>query len=103
VNLYMKMSKICQRLNQKLLTVLAQVNEEALQIDGFSHLSHTVQFDCFPSSLLVHCHFNETQQLHDAQNSHAETKLQKRLQKLLLKKGIVLKDPKLNLNLQGPA
>jgi hypothetical protein len=102
VNLHMKMSKICQRLNQKLLTVLAQVNEEAIQINGFSHLTHTVQFDCFPSSLLVHCHFSEAQQLHDAQNSHAETKLQKRLQKLLLKKGIVLKDPKVNLNLQGP-
>lgn len=103
MSLRMKMSKICQRLNQKLLAVLAQVNEEAIQIDGFSHLSHTVKFDCFPSSLLVHCHFNEAQQLHDAQNSHAETKLQKQLQKLLLKKGIVLKNPKVNLNLQGPA
>jgi hypothetical protein len=105
VSLRMKMSKICQRLNQKLLAVLAQVNEEAIQIqiDGFSHLSHTVQFDCFPSSLVVHCHFNEAQQLHDAQNSHAEAKLQKRLQRLLLKKGIVLKNPKVNLNLQGPA
>ena len=103
MSLRMKMSKICQRLNQKLLAVLAQVNEEAIQINGFSHLSHTVQFDCFPSSLLVHCHFSEAQKLHDAQNSHVETKLQKRLQKLLLKKGIVLKNPKVNLNLQGPA
>ena len=99
----MKMSKICQRLNQKLLVVLAQVNEEAKQFDGFSHLSHTVQFDCFPSSLLVHCHFAEAQQLSVAQNSHVETKLQKLLHKLLFKKGIVLKDPKLNLKLQGPA
>jgi hypothetical protein len=98
----MKMSKICQRLNQKLLAVLAQVNEEAKQINGFSHLSHTIQFDCFPGSLLVHCHFSEAQQLHDAQNSHAELRLQKLLQKLLLKKGIVLKNPKVNLNLQGP-
>ena len=57
----MKMSKICQRLSVKLLAVLAQVNEEAKQLDGFSHLSHTVQFDCFPGSLLVHCHFAEAQ------------------------------------------
>ncbi|WP_114326157.1 hypothetical protein [Candidatus Colwellia aromaticivorans] len=100
----MKMSKICQRLNMKLLAVLTQINEEAKeQVDGFSHLSHTVQFDCFPSSLLVHCHFSEAQQLRAAQSSHAETKLQKQLQKLLLKKGIVLKDPKMNLILQGPA
>jgi hypothetical protein len=98
----MKMSKICQRLNVKLLAVLAQINEEATQINGFSHLSHTVQFDCFPSSLLVHCHFNEAQQLCTAQSNHIETKLQKQLHKLLFKKGIVLKNPKMNLKLQGP-
>jgi hypothetical protein len=99
----MKMSKITQRLNQKLLVALDQVNEEAKLVDGFSHLSHTVQFDLFPGSLLVHCHFNETQQLLVAQGSHVETKLQKQLSKLLLKKGIVLKDPKMNLKLLGPA
>ena len=97
------MSKICQRLNKKLLAVLVQVNEEAQQINGFSHLSHTVQFDCFPSSLIVHCHFSDAQQLHVAQSSLAESKLQKQLHKLLFKKGIVLKDPKMNLKLQGPA
>ena len=97
------MSKICHRLNNTLLTVLVQINEEAKQVDGFSHLSHSVQFDCFPASLLVYCHFSEAQQLRDAQSSHAETKLQKQLHKLLFKKGIVLKDPKMNLKLQGPA
>lgn len=102
MNLHMKMSKICQRLNVKLLAVLAQINEEAKQIDGFSHLSHTVQFDCFPSSLLVQCHFNNEQQMCVAQNDHVESKLQKMLHKLLLKKGIVLKDPKTNLSLIGP-
>ena len=99
----MKISKTCQRLNQRLLAVLAKINEEAKQIDGFSHLSHTVQFDCFPGSLLVHCHFSKAQQFLDAQNNHAETELQTLLQKLLLKKGIVLKNPKVNLSLQGPA
>ena len=99
----MKMSKICHRLNNKLLAVLVQINEEAKQVDGFSHLSHSVQFDCFPASLLVYCHFSEAQQLRVAQSSHAETKLQKKLHKLLFKKGVVLKDPKMNLKLQGPA
>lgn len=99
----MKISKITQRLNQKLLDVLNLVNEEAKQVEGFSHLSHTVQFDCFPGSLLVHCHLNDEQQLQEAQGNHSETKLQKLLHKLLLKKGIVLKDPKMNLKLQGPA
>lgn len=91
------MSKVCHRLNNKLLAVLDQINEEAKQVGGFSHISHTVQFDCFPASLLVHCHFSE------AQSSHAETKLQKQLHKFLFKKGIVLKNPKMNLKLQGPA
>lgn len=98
----MKMSKIVQRLNVKLLAVLAKIDEEAKQVEGFSHLSHTVQFDLFPSSLLVLCHFSDEQNLGDAQGSHVETKLQKQLHKLLLKKGIVLKDPKMNLKLQGP-
>jgi hypothetical protein len=99
----MKMSKICQRLNKKLLAVLVQINEEAKQLDGFSHLSHTVQFDYFPASLLVNCHFIEVEQLRVALSSHAESELQKQLHKLLLKKGIVLKDPKMNLKLQGPS
>lgn len=99
----MKMSKICQRLNKKLLVVLSKITEEATKIDGFSHLSHTIQFDCFPSSLLVHCHFSEAELLSVAQSNHVDTKLQKQLQKLLLKQGIVLKDPKYNLNLQGPS
>jgi len=98
----MKMSKICQRLNKTLLAVLAKINEEAMQVDGYSHLNHTVQFDCFPSSLLVHCHFSDEQQLLVAKSNLIETKLQKQLHKLLFKKGIVLKEPKKNLKLQGP-
>jgi hypothetical protein len=98
----MKMSKTCQRLNNKLLTVLAQVNEEAKKINGFSHLSHTVQFDYFPGSLLVLCHFNDEQGLQDAHKNHTETQLQKQLHRFLLKKGVVLKDPKISLKLKGP-
>jgi hypothetical protein len=98
----MKMSKVCQRMNNKLLIVLAKVTEEARRVDGFSHLTHTVQFDLFPSSLLVLCHFSEEQQMHAAQSSLVETILQKQLHKLLLKQGIVLKDSKMNLKLQGP-
>jgi len=98
----MKMSKICQRLNKKLLAVLVKVNEEAKQITGFSHLSHTVQFDCFPSSLLVLCHMSDDQLLDVTQSNLAELKLQKYLHKLLLKQGVILKNPKMNLKLQGP-
>jgi len=99
----MKMSKTCQRLNERLLAVLTQVDKEAKQIDGFSHLSHTVQFDCFPGSLLVLCHFSDEQKLLAAKNKNVETILQKQLSKLLFKKGILLKEPKMNLKLQAPA
>lgn len=98
----MKMSKICQRLNDKLLVVLTKINDEAKQFDGYSHFSHTVQFDLFPSSLLVLCHFDDVIKYQEAQSSHVEKKLQKQLHKLLLKKGIVLKDVKMNLKLKGP-
>lgn len=98
----MKMSKTCQRLNDKLLTVLNTVTEEAQLIDGFSFLNHTVQFDCFPGSLLVLCHFDSSEKLLVAQASNIECLLQNKLHKLLLKKGIVLKKPKTNLKLQGP-
>ena len=93
----MKMSKAVQRLNTNLLQVLAQINEEAQQIDGFSHLEHTVKFDAFPGSLLVLCHFKDMQSLQNGKDSQLENKLQNQLHKLLLKKGIVLKKPKMNL------
>lgn len=50
----------------------------------------------------MNCHFHEKFDLRAAQDAHVETKLQKQLHKLLLKKGIVLKDQKNNLKLQGP-
>ena len=49
------------------------------------------------------CHFSEIEHLNVALSNQAESKLQKQLHKLLLKKGIVLKDPKMNLKLQGPS
>jgi hypothetical protein len=97
----MKKSKSYQRLNKELLTILAELSNEAAQIDGYSHLSHTVKFDFFPSSLLVYCHFSDNQKLCVAQSHQIEKKLQKKLQKLLLSKGIVLKAPKTNLYFQS--
>ncbi len=97
----MKMSKTGQRLNKKLLSVLTQLNEEATQIKGFCHLSHTIQFDNFPSSLLVYCHFSDEHHLHAAHHIQTETQLQSFLHKTLLKNGIVLKNPKHNLKLKS--
>jgi len=101
----MKMTKICQRLNDKLLMVLKLLSKEAEQYKSFSHITHTVQFDCFPSSLLVivHCYdinLNSNTSYTEEQKP-TDVVLQKLLHRLLLKKGIVLKKPTMNLKVQN--
>lgn len=92
----MKLSKITQKLNIKVLkaieTITIQANEELM---GFVNIEHFVQFDLFPRSLLLTCHF-ENQMALD-QVKHAEVIFQKKLHKILLKQGIVLKNPCQNL------
>ncbi|OUL59650.1 hypothetical protein [Pseudoalteromonas ulvae] len=96
----MKMSKIQQRLNDKLLLVLADVEQEARDtLSGFTELSHTVAFDCFPGSLLVNCAIDNQDNLSQAHSEKAEKKLQKVLHKKLFRKGILLKQPEQNLKL----
>ena len=83
-------------MNDKLLGALKTLNNFANEeLDGFTNLEHTVQFDLFPGSLLVTCFFEDQAALD--KNMSAEKTLQKKLQKLLLKQGIVLKDFKQNL------
>ena len=92
----MKMSKTIRKMNDKLLGVINTINEQATEeLTGFVKLEHTVQFDLFPGSLLVNCYFES----HDAldKNMSNEKVFQKKLLKLLLKQGIVLKDVKQNL------
>ena len=96
----MKMSKIQQRLNDKLLLVLADVEQEARDtLPGFTGLSHTVAFDCFPGSLLVNCAIDNQDNLTHAQSQKTEKQLQKVLHKKLFRKGILLKQPEQNLKL----
>ena len=97
------MTKICQRLNDKLITALDLLSKEAEQHENFSHITHTVKFDCFPASLLVIVHYQENKiDNSDIQEYKSiETILQKQLHRLLLKKGIVLKKPTMNLKVQN--
>lgn len=83
-------------MNDKLVAVIKTVNDQASEeLTGFVTLEHTVQFDLFPGSLLVNCYFENQQQLESSMK--LEKEYQKKLQKLLLKQGIVLKDVKQNL------
>lgn len=92
----MKMSKTLRKLNDKLLGELKKLNDQLTEeLPGFVELDHTVKFDLFPGSLLVNCYF-ESQDALD-KNMKNEKVFQKKLQKLLLKQGIVLKDAKMNL------
>jgi hypothetical protein len=92
----MKMSKTIRKMNDKLVAAIKTVNDQATEeLTGFVKLEHTVQFDLFPSSLLVNCYFENQQQLESSMK--LEKEYQKKLQKLLLKQGIVLKDMKQNL------
>jgi hypothetical protein len=92
----MKMSKTMRKMNAKLEGAIKKVNDLAIQeLAGFSKLEHIVKFDLFPGSLLVTCYFESQQQLEVSMK--LEKEYQKKLQKLLLKQGIVLKDVKQNL------
>lgn len=90
------MSKTVKKLNTKLLGAIKTLSDFAdKELEGFIKLDHAVQFDLFPGSLVVTCYF-ESQAALD-KNMSAQKKIQKKLQILLLKQGIVLKDVKQNL------
>lgn len=91
-----KLSKTTQKLNIKLLDVLAEIRQHAQSsLSGFVNLDHLVQFESFPGSLLVSCYFKHESNLIIAKNE--EKRFQRKLHGLLLKKGIVLKKPQQNL------
>ena len=92
----MKMSKTVRRMNDKLLGALKTLSVFASEeLSGFTKLEHTVAFDLFPGSLVVTCYFTDQDALD--KNMCEQKTVQKKLQRLLLKQGIVLKDVKQNL------
>ena len=92
----MKMSKTTKKLNDRLLLVLEKLTLQAKEeFEGLASVSHTVQFDLFPGSLLVKCTFNTQDLLDKAKLS--EKQYQKKLNNMLLKQGILLKTPIHNL------
>ncbi len=92
----MKMSKTTKKLNDRLILVLKNLTVQAKEeLVGLDSVSHTVQFDLFPGSLLVKCTFDTQDLLDKAKPS--EKQYQKKLNNMLLKQGILLKAPMHNL------
>ncbi len=92
----MKMSKTTKKLNDRLLLVIEKIRLQAKEeLEGLSDVSHSVKFDLFPGSLLVSFSFETHDFLDKAKSS--EKQYQKKLHNLLMKQGILLKEPKLNL------
>ena len=92
----MKMSKTTKKLNDRLLLVLKKLTLQAKEeLEGLTSVSHTVQFDLFPGSLLVKCVF-ETGDLLDKAKA-CEKQYQKKLHNMLMRQGILLKVPMHNL------
>ena len=92
----MKLSKTTKKLNTKLLSAIQKLKEQAeRELVGLVNITHTVEFDHFPGSLLVTCHFKNELEL--AVAKELEKSFQKKLHALLFKQGILLKNPSHNL------
>jgi len=92
----MKMSKTTKKLNDRLVLVLKKLTLQAKEeLEGLTSVSHTVKFDLFPGSLLVNFAFETPDLLDKAKPS--EKPYQKKLNNMLLKQGILLKESKHNL------
>ena len=85
-----KHSKVTIKLNTALFSVLEKLNQQLTEnVNGFVSLSHKVEFDNFPASLIVTCLFENKAQLDEVKALENDYLIQ--LKKGLLKKGIVLK------------
>ncbi|MGK0444180.1 MAG: hypothetical protein ACJA1U_001110 [Bermanella sp.] len=92
----MKMSKTIKKLNDRLVIAVEKLAVQASEeFEGFVKLEHTVKFDLFPGSLLVSCYFETHDHLDKAMSS--EKSYQKKLHNMLMKQGILLKEPTHNL------
>ncbi|GAA6134784.1 hypothetical protein NBRC116188_15740 [Oceaniserpentilla sp. 4NH20-0058] len=92
----MKISKTIKKLNDRLnLAVKSIATQAKEEFNGLHDVTHTIQFDLFPGSLLVTFMFETHDDLDKAISS--QKRYQKRLQTLLLKQGVRLKEPKHNL------
>lgn len=85
-------SKTQKKTDNKIRIALTKVCEQALEdIDGFKWLTHQANYANFPASLLITCIFETDSSLALAQQQGSTADIQKRIQAILLKTGILFK------------
>jgi len=89
------MRKSDKKIDNQIIKVLTQVCESALEdIAGFEWLTHTVNFEKFPNSLIVTCVFNSNVALANCLKSSSSKDLMNLIESSLAEVGIVLADVK---------
>lgn len=87
------MKKTVKKLDDSVVKALTKVCELAkYEIPGFEWITHTIQYDNFPASLVVICVFDTQASLDSAQLAELDVYLRRQIQRQLLKVGVKLKD-----------
>ncbi|MCK5881759.1 MAG: hypothetical protein KAG18_07775 [Sinobacterium sp.] len=88
------MKKNDKKIDQALSQALTQVCEKALiEYEGFSWITHTVNYKNFPQSLRITCIFNDDEDLHQLQNTEDSAQLSALISQELSQINIHLKRP----------
>lgn len=89
----MKLSKTNQKIDNNICKALTIACESSLhEVDGFSWLTHRVNYTNFPASLIVTCVFNTGAEIELMKSKKQDDFLRASIQKQLLKIGVVVKN-----------
>jgi len=95
----MKLSKTTQKLDNNICKALTIACENSLHvIEGFSWLTHRVDYTHFPSSLIVTCVFETDDDIKKITENNLADDLRRSIQKELLKVAVTIKNLKRNIH-----
>ena len=88
------MRKTDKKIENKLRAALTEVCDIALEnVDGYQWITHTVNYDAFPASLLITCAFESQQAIEGLKQSQQDSFLQSIIIEKLGTASITLKNP----------
>ncbi|WP_220720618.1 hypothetical protein [Agarivorans litoreus] len=88
------MRKMDKKRDKDIVAALTEVCEDAKQrCEGFAWISHSVNFQRFPDSLLVSCAYASQSLLSEASESGEQQELTQQVVAALANKGIVILKP----------
>ena len=89
----MKLSKTTQKLDNNICKALTIACESSLHtVEGFSWLTHRVNYTHFPSSLIVTCLFKTDDDIKKMAENNLADDLRKSIQNELLKVAVIIKN-----------